>query len=71
MLTFEFNRANQCLEVFFDQEGAKVLSYYAACAVANKDHYHLKTEEWGGSELSSEQQDALAELVNHVKFIPL
>lgn len=71
MLTFEYDSTNKCLEVFFDEEGGQALSFLVANALKYKDHLHLKTEAWGGGELNEEQQDTLAELINHVKLIPV
>lgn len=74
MLTFELHRDPQgsTLCVHGSPEGLELLANTILHLVKNTkegyfDHDHLKTENWGGSELTSEPQYDDSELLNHVK----
>ena len=68
LLTFEMNESDECLEIHGDVDGLSALIACIQKTIADKDHQHLMTEAWGGSELSSEQQGANNKLVNHVRI---
>ena len=68
MLTFELNKAQESVEIFFDEAGAELLKSYIDEALKRRDHFHLKTPEWAGTELSSERQGSENELINHVRI---
>ena len=72
LLTFEINEEGKQVFVHGDPVGleffAKQLLEIAAKAKAGEfPHDHYFTGEWGGDELSSEQQSEQCRLVNHVK----
>jgi len=73
MLTFEHSNSDGKIEIHLDEKGidelTKILS--SLSKQANSEHSHLMTEEWGGSELSSEKQNISDnfELINHVKIM--
>jgi len=67
MLTLELNKKGEAVEIFFDEAGAELLKSYIDAALKNRDHYHLMTPEWGGSELSSECQGLENEVINHLR----
>ncbi len=69
MLTFELSD-NECLEIHGDKTGllklAKICEELANSITS--EHSHLMTEEWGGSELTSEKQGLKNDLVNQLKL---
>ena len=69
MLTFESNPESEQLEIHGDKEGllklAKILTAMAEQKAS--EHRHLMTEDWGGSELSSDKQGLDNDLCHHVK----
>lgn len=74
MLTFELHQdpKGNMLTIHGSAEGLEFLANTLLRLVKNtKDghfnHEHLMTEEWGGSELTSELQFDESELLNHVK----
>jgi len=72
LLTFELDGESEQIFVHGDPAG---LEYFAKSLlrIAEKakegefPHDHFFTEEWGGSELSSEPQGKEGKLINHVK----
>ncbi len=73
MLTFEFDRENEKLEIHSDIEGLKSFRSLVGKLIQNSekgknDHAHLMTEDWGGSELSNVCQNSKAEFIHHVKL---
>lgn len=71
MLTVELNKAQESVEIFFDEKGAEILKNYIDQALKHRDHFHLKTKEWAGDELSSEKQGVENLLINHLRIAPL
>jgi hypothetical protein len=72
LLTFETDDEGEQIFIHGDAAGleffAKQLLEIAAKAKAGKfPHDHYFTKEWGGYELSSEQQSETGKLINHVK----
>jgi hypothetical protein len=72
LLTFETDEEGEQVFVHGDPAGleyfAKQLLEIAEKAKAGEfPHDHYFTEEWGGNELSSEQQSEKGRLINHVK----
>lgn len=70
-VSFEWDRQNERLEIHGSTEGLHALAN-AIDTLASKgesDHIHLMTPEWGGSELSMEQQNSAASLIHHVKIL--
>ena len=70
-LSFEWDENGERLEIHGDREGLEVLvaDLQLLLAKDENDHIHLMTPEWGGEELSSEQQNPGAKLINHVKIL--
>jgi len=72
LLTFELDSESEQLFVHGDPDG---LEYFAKSLLKISEeakagefpHEHFFTEEWGGDELSSEQQGNEGKLINHVK----
>ncbi|MBK7946817.1 MAG: immunity protein 32 [Flavobacteriales bacterium] len=67
MLTVELNKKGEAVEIFFDEAGAELLKRYIDDALKHRDHYHLMTPEWAGSELSSDRQGLENELIHHLR----
>ena len=70
LLTFEFSKDLECLEIHVNANGIAALIKALSVALEVKDHQHLMTPEWGGEELSSEKQCDSNDLIHHVKIIP-
>ncbi|MFC6327164.1 Imm32 family immunity protein [Alloalcanivorax gelatiniphagus] len=73
LLTFEIDESSEQVSIHGDPEGlaflAKELLKLAERAKSGDfPHDHYFTEEWGGYQLSSEQQSEKDRLVNHVKI---
>lgn len=71
MLTFESNKADEQLEIHGDKEGLLTLAKILIEMAEQKEseHRHLMTEDWGGSELSSDKQGLNNDLCHHVKIL--
>lgn len=71
LLTFEWNRDDEVLEVHGNEEGFRNLGRIIGQLVqkGETEHCHLMTPDWGGESLSSDQQNPEAELINHVKLV--
>ncbi|MCP4485993.1 MAG: methylhydantoinase [Gammaproteobacteria bacterium] len=69
MLTFEWDKDSEQLEIHSDAEGLKGLveQLNKLARLEDGDHLHLMTGDWGGDELSSDKQNSNAELIHHVK----
>jgi hypothetical protein len=70
LLTFEYDRKAETIEIHGDEEGLKSLIQALEKLIVNTkeghfNHDHLKTVSWAGNELSEEPKSA--ELVHHVK----
>jgi hypothetical protein len=70
LLTFEVDRAAERLEIHADSAGLEFLirELQRLRDAATQDHTHLMTDDWGGSGLSGERQNANAEPLKHVKI---
>ena len=70
MLTFEWDKDSEQLEIHTDSEGLKELvkQIKKLTSVEGNEHLHLMTEDWGGEELSSSKQNEKSELIHHVKI---
>jgi len=70
MLTFEWDKDSEQLEIHADASGLQELvsQLKKLAAIEGSDHIHLMTEDWGGDELSSDKQNNKAELIHHVKI---
>jgi hypothetical protein len=71
LLTFELSKNNDELYIYSDLNGLKSLidelnKLLKSAEEGKNDHTHLMTEEWGGYELSSDNQSG--EVINHVKI---
>lgn len=71
LLSFEWIGEDKLLEIHADREGLVYLrSIIDGMLAADKpDHVHLMTPEWGGSELSCEQQNPAGVTINHVRVM--
>ena len=68
MLTFEA-LDNGVVEVHLNDKGISELeSILSRLKGKKQDHDHLMTKDWGGNELSSENQNESAKLVNQVNI---
>ncbi len=72
LLTFELSEEKDELHICTDEGGLdfliqKLTRLREKMKTEESEHIHLMTEEWGGSELSSESQ--IGEIINHVKII--
>ena len=70
MLTFEWDKETEQLEIHADKNGLNELTEKLKNLSGNEgeEHLHLLTEDWGGSELSSDKQNEKAKLIHHVKI---
>lgn len=70
MLTFEWDKDSEQLEIHLDSKGlqalVKQINKMSDCEGNN--HLHLMTDDWGGEELSNEKQNAKSQLIHHVKI---
>ena len=71
MLTFEFDAAQECLNIHGDPEGLRSLilavqRVVASTPLGQANHDHLMTPEWGGAGLTSEAQGP-GPVIHHVK----
>ena len=70
MLTFELDRDSDALAIHGDPQGLRALAHHLLLLADSANlpsHEHLRTVEWGGSELTSESQGG--KLLNHVKVM--
>lgn len=67
MLVFERPSADT-LEIHLDLSGLEELQRHLDQLRRGEEHVHLKTPDWGGSELSGEAQGEDHEVVHHVKM---
>lgn len=70
MLSFEFDRTGEKLEIHADDAGLEYLIQQLSNLrhAAGQDHVHLMTEDWGGFGLSNQNQNRSSVLINHVKI---
>jgi hypothetical protein len=71
LLTFEWNRDDEVLEIHGNHNGFRKLGEIINDLLnrIDKDHTHIMTTEWGGESLSSKKQNPKADLINHVKLM--
>lgn len=74
MLTVEIKDANKPSEaevaVCFDEEGLELLMAKLAQMRQRRDHEHLMTPAWAGTELTEVKQGGVDyELVNHLRLV--
>jgi hypothetical protein len=69
MLTFEWDKESEQLEIHMDKKGLNnlIAQLTKLASYDSEEHLHLMTDDWGGDELSSEKQNSNAELIHHVK----
>jgi hypothetical protein len=69
-LSFEWDPSGEKVEIHATREGLERLAEHIQSLLDRDapDDSHLMTPDWGGSDLSSELQNANATLVNHVKI---
>jgi len=69
LLSFEFDSKSETLEIHVNTQGLEKLIFALThlLQASGNDHVHLMTSNWGGGELSSEEQYELNILINHVK----
>lgn len=69
MLTFEWSKNDEHLEIHADEAGlarlAKVVEYLRG--KSDQDHVHLMSPKWGGAELSDTCQGLSNRPIHHVK----
>ena len=72
-LSFEYDELGGRLEIHGNRKGLEHLVEQLQFLIRTDrdDHIHLMTQEWGGSGLSSEKENARAFLVHHVKIFRL
>jgi len=70
MLTFEWDKASEKLEIHADNEGLQELvkQLEKLGSVKGNEHLHLMTKDWGGDELSGDKQNEESELIHHVEI---
>lgn len=65
-LTFELSADGQELEIHADDDGLKELIESLERVLRTRQHDHLMTPAWGGTELTQEPQGERNQLVNKV-----
>ena len=72
-LTLELDTEGEAIELHLDKAGAEYLKGILDRFIKNdeQDHRNLMTEDWGGSELSSEKQSKspTTKLMHHLKLM--
>lgn len=68
LLTFELSSDGDELEIHGTPEGLRSLIERLSLVIARNDHEHLMSPEWGGAELSTEQQGARTRLLHKVSL---
>lgn len=70
MLTFEWDKDSEQLEIHADSEGLQELvnQLEKLLSCKDNDHLHLMAEGWGGDGLSSNKQNEGSKLIQHVKI---
>lgn len=69
MLTVEVNDPEQRVEIYFDDEGLRVLRRSLEILAQRGGHDHLMTPSWAGTELSEQKQGTGTSLINHVLLV--
>lgn len=71
MLTFEWDKESERLEIHADTQGLNdlLVQLEKLSDCKEEEHVHLMTEDWGGNELSNDKQNSSSELINHVKIL--
>ena len=70
ILTFEWDKENQVLEIHGNTEGLNLLKDKIDLLLKKKesDHTHLMSIEWGGDEITKIKQSPTNEMINSVKI---
>ncbi|MBN8734383.1 MAG: immunity protein 32 [Acidobacteria bacterium] len=68
MLTFELNKDGDQLEIHADSAGMDRLIAALRRVAATKNHEHMATPSWRGTELSEELQSQGSSLLNSVSI---
>lgn len=70
MLTVEWSKEDERLEIHGDKEGLSHLAQLVQSLANQKEpeHIHLMSEAWGGDALGNDKQNENNELINHVKI---
>lgn len=72
LFTLEYSNEKELLEVHLNGKSAKELINVLDKLIKNNEseHCHLMTEDWGGSELTSDKQNLSTDfnLINHLKL---
>jgi hypothetical protein len=73
VLTIELDQLGEMVELHLNKAGAEYLKNILDRLISNNqnEHLHLMTPDWGGSELSSNQQNLSAdvELLHQLKIM--
>lgn len=70
VLTFEWDKENQILEIHGNTEGLKLLKNKIDLIINKKEmnHTHLMSREWGGDEITESKQSHTNDMINSVKI---
>jgi len=70
MLTFEWDKDSEKLEIHADCKGLQELvkQIKKLESIKGNEHLHLMTEDWGGEELLGDKQNEKSELIHHVEI---
>lgn len=73
LLTLELNKQDESIEIHLNERGAEYLKSILDNLISHKqdEHIHLMTPNWGGKELSNDQQNLNdnIELLHHLKIM--
>ncbi|MDB4743693.1 Imm32 family immunity protein [Planctomicrobium sp.] len=70
-VSVEWDSENEWLEIHGSSQALCAFSktIETLALSRNSDHIHLMSSDWGGEELSCDQQNATAMLIHHVKVL--
>ena len=70
LLTFEWDKENQTLEIHGDVNGLNLLKNKLEflIKIEKQDHTHLMSKEWGGDEITEKKQSPTNDIISSVKI---
>ncbi|MCD8042185.1 MAG: immunity protein 32 [Tannerellaceae bacterium] len=73
VITIELDQQGETIELHLNKEGAEYLKNILNRLISNNqnDHLHLMTPDWGGNELTTDQQNlsATVKLLHQLKIV--
>ncbi|MCW3475105.1 Imm32 family immunity protein [Rhodovastum sp. RN2-1] len=69
MLTVELNQGQDRVEIYVDEEGARVLQHLLDVLRRRGGHDHLMTPSWAGTELTEVARGQGTKLMHHLLLV--